>query len=440
MRATLRGMRRAPVRIAVSIVAIALAIGAIGVFAVPGVAERSLQDIASKDRLGHINIATTPFDDPQLTGDLAELPGIETAEARTSGTVELATGDVLVVGTTANAEIDRVNAEVGRLPRTTNEVLVSPGLAAIGDVLTANDQSLSVVGIGTTTWFADRDAVFTLPATAQLLTGVEGTNTVVARLDEPTAANLDHAVEQIRDVLSEDGVTFSTIPTVLPDGAHPIQEDLVQVSFMIGSLGVVAGIVALILLASTTNAVVTERSRDAAIMRALGGTRRIVRRDLRRLAVAIGALGTILGLPLGLVVANVVARMVLERFAGISPAIGADPIVMAASVVFGIGGARLVSGRVARRVAKADLATALRDREGSPFGTRWSDRMITRLPTGGLLKRIALRALARRRTRGLAVALVPGLFPKNLRSATRIPLPSDLGRRRAVAALADGRP
>ena len=57
----------------------------------------------------------------------------------------------------------------------------------------------------------------------------------------------------------------------------------------------VAGIVALILLASTANAIVTERSRDAAIMRAVGGTRRAVRKDLRRLAIIIGAVGTVFG-------------------------------------------------------------------------------------------------------------------------------------------------
>ena len=79
-----------------------------------------------------------------------------------------------------------------------------------------------------------------------------------------------------------------------PDADAP-EQDIEQISFMIGSLGVVAGLVALVLLASTTNAIVTERTRDAAIMQALGGTRRLVRRDLRRLAVAIGVMGTIIG-------------------------------------------------------------------------------------------------------------------------------------------------
>ena len=409
MRAILREMRRAPVRIATSIAAIALAIAAIGVFAVPGVAESSLREIAADDRLTHINLTTAPFDDPEVVAELANLPGVEDVEVRTSATVELTSGDdVLIVGSRPGSTIDQVRVDAGRYPRSATEALVSPGMASIGDVLTVvgrgDEDALTVVGVGQTTWLATEAAVFTLPEAASRLTGIDGANTVVARLDDPTTDNLDGAVDGFRERLAAEGVSLTAFPIVLPDGAHPIEEDLTQVSFMIGSLGVMAGIVALILLASTTNAVVTERTRDAAIMRAIGGTRRVVRRDLRRLAIAIGAIGTIIGLPLGLVVANYVARMVLERFAGISPSIGVDPVVVGASVLFGIVGARLVSGRAARRVAKADLTAALRDRDASPFGARWTDRLLARLPTGGLASRIALRALARRRGRGIAVA------------------------------------
>lgn len=413
MRSLFREMRRAPVRIATSIAAIALAIAAIGVFAVPGVAENSLRDIAAEDRLTHINLSTTPFDDPDLLADLARFPGVEGVETRISATVELTSGDdVLIVGSSAGSTIDRLRVEAGRQPRSPNEALVSPGMASIGDVLTVAtqtgsagaDDTLTIVGIGQTTWLATEDAVFTAPETARRLTGIEGVNTVVARLDDPSTDNLVVAVDDFRDRLAASGVSLTTFPNVLPDGAHPIEEDLAQVSFMIGSLGVMAGIVALILLASTTNAIVTERTRDAAIMRAIGGTRRVVRRDLRRLAMAIGVIGTLIGLPLGLVVANYVAGMVLERFAGISPSIGVDLVVLVASILFGIVGARLVSARAARKVAKADLAIALRDRDAAPFGARWSDRLLARLPTGGIASRIALRALARRRGRAIAVA------------------------------------
>ena len=51
MMGLLRTMRRAPARLLASVVAIALAVGAIGVFAVPGVASGTLRDLAADDRL-----------------------------------------------------------------------------------------------------------------------------------------------------------------------------------------------------------------------------------------------------------------------------------------------------------------------------------------------------------------------------------------------------
>ena len=411
LRATARDMRRAPVRIAASVLAIALAIAAIGVFAVPGVAESSVRSIADQDQLAHLHMTTTPLDDAAVTSMADQLEATEhdvaALEGRTVGTLSLEQGNVLIVGRDSDPAIDRVRVTEGRAATSDAEAVVSKGVANIGDVLeiesAAGSTTLEVVGIGETTWFADADAIYTSSGVAQQALGVDGINRIIARLDDPSFDNLESAVAALRAEVAAVGASVTSLPDTLEDGAHPIEDDITMVSFMIGSLGVVAGIVALILLASTANAIVTERSRDAAIMRAVGATRRTVRRDLRRLAITIGALGTIIGIPLGLIVANVIARMVLTRFAGITPDIGVDLTVMAASAAFGIVGARLVSGRVARRVAKTDLAVALRDRDGVPFGDRWSNRVLARLPTGGLLQRMAVRSIARRRARAFAV-------------------------------------
>ncbi len=49
-----RTVRRAPARIIASVLAIALAVGAIGVLAVPDVAANSLRELAVEDRLAHV--------------------------------------------------------------------------------------------------------------------------------------------------------------------------------------------------------------------------------------------------------------------------------------------------------------------------------------------------------------------------------------------------
>jgi putative ABC transport system permease protein len=148
---------------------------------------------------------------------------------------------------------------------------------------------------------------------------------------------------------------------------------------------------------------ITERTREAAVMRALGARNRPLRRRLRRLAVAIAAAAVLIGLPLGIVISNVIARMVMQEFLDITPGYAVSVPVLVASAVFALVGAALVASRAARRVTKVPLATALRDRDGSPFGRRWAERTVARGRLGGLLERAALRNAVHRRSRSVAI-------------------------------------
>ena len=179
-----------------------------------------------------------------------------------------------------------------------------------------------------------------------------------------------------------------------------------------------AGLVALVLLASTTNTLIVERTREVAVMRALGGRSRQLRRRLRRIAVGITAAALLIGLPLGILISNLIARMVLEEFVGITPDIAVNWTVVGLSAVGALLGARLVAARAARKVVKLPLAEALRDRDGSPFGRRWTHRLATRLPAGGLFGRLAARTSVHR-----PGAHVGGDRPDRRRGRCRLPDP-----------------
>ncbi len=396
MIAFIRTMGRARGRIIASVAAIALAVGAIGVFAVPGVASGTLRDLAQQDRLAHVAVDVVG----EVDVDAADLSGVAALEERRMGPVDSDLGRLHLVGIATDSQVNVVSPNLGRLP-VDGEAVVSDGIAKIGDVVTIDGATLDVVGIGTTAWWTDTDAVFVTPSTADALVGTSSSR-LLLRHEDPTEANLDALVEDMRSALAAQGVAFADFPQVLPDGSHPIEQDLVQISTMIGLLGVVAGIVALTLLATTSSTLITERTREVAIMRALGAQRRPLRRRLRRLSVGVATMGLVAGVPMGLVVANVVARMVLQRFVGVTPDIGWSPIVVVASAVFAIGGAWLVSGRTARRVTRLPLATALRDRMGDAWGRRYTDRLASRVRTGGLFERLALRNTMRRRARSFS--------------------------------------
>ena len=66
MKSLLRQFRRAPGRIIASIFALALAVGAIGVLAIPTISTSTLRDAAAGQGLADILVDTTSLDQDQL--------------------------------------------------------------------------------------------------------------------------------------------------------------------------------------------------------------------------------------------------------------------------------------------------------------------------------------------------------------------------------------
>ena len=418
MRRALREIRRAPARIITSVFALALAVAAMGVFAIPAVASSALRASVDTDRMSNIVLSTTDTDGVDLgavVGDMANVAAYdgqvltEIGIGQTRGAALTTPLLMPLLGfDPAAQDVDLVSVSVGRLPARPGEIVVAPDVADVGDRIEAmasdgHTADLHVVGIGSTSIWSGEDVAFATLPTARNLAGVSGYDRVVVRASDDGSAALDATTDALRDRFSADGVSFTSMPVTIPDGTHPIESDIRQVSTLIGFLGIVAGLVALVLLGSTTTTLITERTGEVAVMRALGARGRLVRRRLRRLAIGIAVAATVVGIPLGIVISNVIARLVLQEFVGITPGIGVSVPVVVASAVFALVGARLVAGGAARRVSRVPLATALRDRDGRPFGRRLAERITARSRIGGLLDRAALRNLVHRRARSAAI-------------------------------------
>jgi putative ABC transport system permease protein len=267
MRAALRQFRRAPGRIIASVFALSLAIGAVGVMAIPAVARQPLRDVATRDGLADMVVSTTALDDEQIA-QLAEIPGVERIEASTSAVVDSGSGDIAVVGMQlTDQRIDRLHVVDGRLPAGNSEALASPGFHSLGDVVTIGATQLRVVGHGDTLWFSGSDTLYTTVASALAVNGSAGPDRIAIQSKVDTSAALRRIAADAREVISAKGDSFTSFPFYLPGERTPIEADIEQISTLIGLLGVVAGLVALVLLASTTNTLITERSRESAVMR-----------------------------------------------------------------------------------------------------------------------------------------------------------------------------
>lgn len=402
MRGILRQFRRAPGRIVASVVALALAVGAVGVLAIPSISSGALRAAVERDGLADIIVPTTPLDG-RVLADVAGIEGVARVEGEAAHAVELTDGTLtrLVGLDLPSNTMNRLHLLDGRLPAGSGEVVAPPGSGEIGDRLVADGHVMTIVGHGSTLWWTTDDVLYADLDAVSAFTG--GPNRLLITALDDSERELRRVSDEVRTTLSAHGATFTDFPVMLPNGSTPIDADIAQVSTLIGLLGVFAGLVALVLLAGTTNTLIAERTREVAVMRALGGRSRPLRRRLRRIAVGIAAVALVVGLPLGVLISNAIARMVLEEFVGITPDVAVDWRVLGASAVATLLGARLVAARAARRVTRLPLAEALRDRDGAPFGASWTHRLAARLRLGGLATRIATRTSMRRPARTLAV-------------------------------------
>ena len=402
MSAFLRQFRRAPGRILASVFALALAVGAIGVLAVPSVASSALTDAVERDGLGDMVVETTPLDQRQLDA-IVRLDNVVAAEAQASVPALWEGERIRLVGLAPDRTMDLVDISAGRPAAAADEIVAQPGVAEVGDSIEIAGTTFEVVGIGSTLWWADSSVLYGRLDAVLPLTATGGTDRLTITAVDDSEAALRATAAEVDAVLALDGDAFTGFPTYFPDGTTPIDADIRQVSQLIGLLGIFAGLVALVLLASTTNTLIAERTREMAVMRALGGRQRPLRRRLRRIAVGIAVAALVIGLPFGVAISNLIARMVLQEFVGITPGIAVDIPVIVASAIAVLVGARLVSARAARRVATVPLATALRDRDGAPFGATHLQRLSARVGWGGLIARMAARTSLRRPGRTAAV-------------------------------------
>ena len=171
MRQMFREFKRAPARIVTSILALALALGAMGVFAIPAVASSSLRDSVRADRMANITFDTTDSGSVDIASAVESVPGVEYALAEVVvdvGARSSSSGPTLlpVVGRDlADTRVDVVSAASGRLPASAGEVLVTDGVAEVGDTITVttpggDDVPLTVVGVGGTSFWAGEQVAF----------------------------------------------------------------------------------------------------------------------------------------------------------------------------------------------------------------------------------------------------------------------------------------
>jgi putative ABC transport system permease protein len=260
----------------------------------------------------------------------------------------------------------------GRAPAAADEVVLDRGTADrgklhVGDhtvVRVPQPVKVTIVGIvkfgaydsiGASTWVG-----FTTDRAAELLLGHPGMGTEIG---VAAAAGISEAdlVERIRPMLA-DGLEARTGAQIEAEYKQDLDHDFINFfeTFLLVFAGI-ALLVATFSIYNTFSIIVAQRTRESALLRALGASRRQVLRSITLEAFVVGLIASALGLAAGVGIAHGIAALLesmnLDLPVGI--VIGTRTIVV--SMAVGIGVTLLASVAPAIRASRVAPLAALRE-------------------------------------------------------------------------------
>jgi putative ABC transport system permease protein len=321
--------------------------------------------------------------DESLVAKVAGVDGVAAAEGQVVGYGALVSRDGDPVGGNGpprlagswitDPDLNPYKLVEGRAPERSDEVVVNQGAAKLGHLQlgdTTTVQSLAPVevkivgiatfgdqdGLGTTTWTA-----FTLEGAQEHVIGQpDRVNTIVARGESGVSS------DELRDRVTAalpDGTEAITGADLAGERADEISATFLNMlrTFLVVFAGI-ALVVATLSISNTFTITVAQRTRELALLRAVGASRRQVRRSVTIEAFGLGLVAALIGVGAGLAVAGLLKGM-FDAFGFALPAGGLEirPASLIVGLVVGVVATVVAAQAAARRAAKLAPVEALRD-------------------------------------------------------------------------------
>jgi putative ABC transport system permease protein len=322
--------------------------------------------------------------DAGLVDSVALVDGVGAAAGRIEGWAQIVAADGEPVGGGTNQapsmggnwiDVDQVNPYElveGTAPSADDEVVIDRGTAteadlAVGDrtsVLTANGPTpVRISGIAT---FGDADSMLGMSTVlftddaAQRLVGEPGRydGIAVVAADGTSSESLVTRLEQVLP----DGVESLTGEALTEEARDQVGESLGFFNAFMMTFAVIALFVGAFIISNTFSIIVAQRTRELAVLRAIGASRRQVLTSVVAESLVVGVLASLVGLVAGVGVAAAL-RSMFESM-GIDVPEGSMVIESGSMVTaFAVGAVITVLSAVlpARRAARIAPIAALRD-------------------------------------------------------------------------------
>lgn len=414
LRATLKSLLARKLRLILSGLAVVLGVMFVsGAFVLTDTLGRSFDSIFSDAYAGtDVGITAKPkVDVNEMEGEqiaatfptstleqVRAVPGVATATglaAADGARVIGSNGKVLTsfgppqLGSNWTGESDLVQLREGRGPTADNEVAINAGVAeagklAVGDrvgVLTLQPKrEFTVVGIFG--YSGDRDSLggahevtFTERMAQELMLGQPG---VYSEVTVTAADGVDPAA--LRDDIATalgDGYVVKTGEQLSADAASGLKQGLGFFNNILLGFAGVALFVGIFLILNTFSIIVAQRTRELALLRAIGAGRRQVIGSVLVEAVVIGLVASVLGLAAGIGIGALLAYVFGQAVGGLQLAgLGVPASAVISSFVVGLFVTVVAAVLPALRAARIPPVAAMQD-------IATPDRPLTRISAAG---------------------------------------------------------
>ncbi|MBP2705257.1 FtsX-like permease family protein [Microbispora sp. RL4-1S] len=370
-RTTLAGLLAHRLRLVLTSLAITLGVGFIaGTFILTDTIQAGFSQMFTADA-GKIDVIVLPKDDElsaQTLTAVRGLPGVRDVQGLVAGDAALVGADGKVVGDVPTAGVyipaGRLHLVSGRAPGADGEAVLDRTTAqaqhfTVGGTITVLDHGdarhefrlVGLFDVGVDRDLAYRGAVGFTSATAQRMTGEQGYREIDVLSAGPTPEQLSATVAGAVGA----GGKVRTGQQRAEDLAHNAGADLRFLTLGLLMFGVIALLVATLVIYNTFNILVAQRTREMALLRCIGATRRQVFGSIVLESAVVGLISSVLGLAVGLGLAG--AAVLIMRRTGADLPTGTVSL-SASTIALGLGtgvlvtvGAALLPARSATRVA-----------------------------------------------------------------------------------------
>ena len=420
-------LTRRKARTVFTVLTLAIAVASVGIFAIPSLMNTAMQKEVQANRLPDLTLNLKPLalTQAQLAA-LRRLPNVAAADGRSYFQTRVWIGErrvkaaIVAAPSYRNQSVDVVSVVSGRPPS---------GLSVLSDV--QNDKqgrfsggegsTIRIVGVGdrvvtvpvsgvARNMIGDQAAIgldavvlYSTPALLARLGAETGYSSLEFRLADTSKAAADRTVAAARGYLKANTsfTGFSNLPELRKQGSYPGKDLFDQLASIMNVFTVLALLAGLVLIANTMTTLIGEQRREIGMMKAIGGTRRQIRRVYLLTALLLGAAGSVIGVGLGLLVANAVVRFFGSSFFAISPGFEVSLPVVAASIVVGLVAPPLAALPAIRRGSRIPIREGLEEVPALQGGQAVLDRALRRLSFLPRTAQIGVRSVTRRGRRSV---------------------------------------